>query len=73
MKCHVCGGEMRNVVTDLPFKLSDHLILVVKNLPVEQCTSCTEYLIEDQIMHSVDEMIDGVDQSAELEVRQYAA
>ena len=73
MKCHVCGGEMRKTVTDLPFKLGDHRILIIKNLPVEQCTSCSEYVIDDQVMQSVEAMIDDLDQAAELEVRQYAA
>ena len=48
-------------------------ILVIKHLPVDQCDSCSEYLIEDRIMQSVDTMIRGIDQAAELEVRQYAA
>lgn len=73
MRCYTCGGEMRSVITDLPFKLGDHRILVVKGLPVEQCSSCSEYLIEDQTMHALDVMIDSLDEAAELEVRQYAA
>ena len=48
-------------------------ILVIKNLPVDQCDLCSEYLIEDRIMQSVDTMIRGIEQAAELEVRQYAA
>ncbi len=73
MRCHVCGGDMLKTITDLPFKLGDHQILVIKNLPVDQCGSCSEYLIEERIMESVDTMISGIDQAAELEVRQYAA
>lgn len=73
MKCHVCGGRMRKTITDLPFKLGDHRILVMKNLPVEQCDSCSEYLIEDRIMQDVDAVIGNINQAAELEVRQYAA
>ena len=46
---------------------------MIKNLPVDQCDSCSEYLIEDRIMQSVDTMIRGIEQAAELEVRQYAA
>ncbi len=73
VRCHVWGGEMRKAVTDLPFRLGDHRILVVENLPVDQCSSCSEGLIEDKIMTAVDAMVDGIDQAAELEVRQYAA
>jgi len=45
MKCTVCGAEMNRVVSDLPFKTSDHTIVILKSLPVLQCGHCTEYLI----------------------------
>lgn len=73
MRCHVCGSEMQKTSSDLPFKLGARRILIIKNLPVVQCTSCNEYLIEDRIMQAVDTMIDDIDQAAELEVRQYVA
>jgi len=73
MRCHVCGSEMRERTTDLPFKLDEHRILVIKNLPVSQCASCGEYLIEDAVMQRVDTVIEDIDQAAELEVREYAA
>jgi len=73
MKCHVCSGEIESTVTDFPFKLADHRILVVKNLPVEQCVSCGEYYLVDNVMQDLDEMIENTDRAAELEIRQYAA
>lgn len=73
MKCQICGGSMQHVVTDLPFKLDDHRILIVKSLPVKQCVSCGEYLIEDSVMEVLDHLIEGTDQAAELEIRGYAA
>jgi len=73
MKCHVCGEEMRSTATDLPFKLGDHRILVVKSLPVEQCSSCGEFLIADHVMETLEDLIDSTDIAAELEIRQYAA
>lgn len=73
MKCHTCGGQMYSIKTDLPFKLDKHRILVVKNLPVEQCASCGEYLIIDSVMEGLDRLIENTDQVAELEVRSYAA
>ncbi|OGW61251.1 MAG: YgiT-type zinc finger domain-containing protein [Nitrospirae bacterium RBG_16_64_22] len=73
MKCHVCGGEMRAVVTDLPFKLSQKTIVILKALPVMQCKKCTEYLLEDRVMDRVEAMMNKVDQGAELEILRYAA
>ena len=73
MKCHVCGSQMRPRVTDLPFKITDTAIVIVKSLPVLQCESCREYMIEDSVMVRVDEMLSSADSSIELEVVRYAA
>ena len=73
MKCHVCGGELMAVVTDLPFKLDRRRTVLIKDLPVLQCRQCGEYLLEDPVMARVEEMLRGVDKSAELEILRYAA
>jgi len=73
MKCHVCGGKMRAIVTDLPFKLSHKTIVILKELPVSQCESCNEFLIEDPVMDRVDAILGKVDKEAELEILRYAA
>ncbi len=73
MKCRVCGGLMEHRVTDLPFKIGDSSIIVVKALPVLQCRQCGEIEIEDQTMRRVDEVLAGVDATAELEVIRFAA
>lgn len=73
MKCTVCGAKMTRVVSDLPFKTTDHTIVVVKDLPVLQCHNCTEYLIEDAVLSRVDEILANVGAEAELEVIRYAA
>ena len=51
MKCTVCGARMNAMSTDLPFKLSDDRIVILKQLPVLQCEACCEYLIEDAVWH----------------------
>lgn len=73
MKCQVCGSEMRHVMTDLPFKIGVKTIVILKELPVLQCESCAEYLIEDQIMERVDTILSKSDKAAELEIVKYAA
>ena len=73
MKCRVCGAPLRSITTDLPLKVSDRTIVVVKKLPVLQCDGCTEYLIEDPVMARVDELLARVDRTTELEVVPFAA
>ena len=64
---------MKNLITDLPFKVSSRTILVMKDLPVLQCGSCGEYLLDDPVMYRVESIIEKVDTAAELEVAKYAA
>ena len=73
MRCHTCGGNMNSIQTDLPFKLDDHRILVVKDVPVEQCNNCGDFLLSDKVLKIIDEIIEVTDDSVELEVRRYAA
>jgi len=73
MKCTVCGTRMSPVTTDLPFKLSEERIVILKRLPVWQCEACREYLIEDAVMARIDTMLARTDSTAELEVLRYAA
>jgi YgiT-type zinc finger domain-containing protein len=73
MKCHQCGFDMQAGVTNLPFKVRESTIIIVKDLPVLQCVNCNEYLLEDVVMEQVDRILEGADTSAELEVIKYAA
>jgi YgiT-type zinc finger domain-containing protein len=69
----MCGGEIKAATSDMPFKLEANRIVIFKNLPVLQCGQCGEYLIEDAVMKRVEEMLDRIDASAELEIVRYAA
>ena len=73
MRCTVCGAQMRPITTDLPFKLSAERIVILKQLPVLQCETCREYLLEDAVMARIDTMLARADSTAELEVLRYAA
>lgn len=73
MKCAVCGGEMKSTMTDLPFKVSDTSIVIIKGLPVIQCARCPEYLIEDEVLRRVDDILAKVEGETELEIIRYAA
>ena len=73
MKCTVCGAQLQSVQSDLPFKVSEQTIVILKQLPVWQCANCAEYLIEDGVLRRVDELLAGVDRLAELEIIRFAA
>ena len=73
MRCRVCGGVMEDRVTDLPFKIGDTSIVILRALPVLQCRQCRDIELDDATMLRVDQLLDAVDDSAELEVIRYAA
>lgn len=73
MKCRLCGAKLEKVVTQLPFKVSEQTIVIVKDLPVMQCSRCQEYLLEDEVMARVEELLKKADTAIELEIVRYAA
>jgi len=73
MKCTVCGAKLEKVVTQLPFKVSGESIVIIKDLPVLQCPNCQEYLLEDEVMARVEELLKKADTAIELEIVRYAA
>lgn len=73
MRCEVCGSELRATRTDLPFKVRDTAIVILKDLPALQCGSCPQYHLEDSVLARVDEVLARVASEAELEIVRYAA
>jgi len=73
MRCEVCGAELVASTTDLPFKIREPGIVILKGVPVWQCVRCPQYLLEDRVLARVDELLRGVDRGIELEVVRYAA
>jgi len=73
MRCRLCGGMLERRVTDLPFKIGDSSIVILKALPVLQCRQCGDTEIENETMIRVDQVLAGVDASSELEVIRFAA
>ena len=73
MRCRVCGSKLHGTRTDLPFKVTERTIVILKQLPVMQCERCSEYSIEDSIFGRVEELLRKADTSAELEIIPFAA
>ncbi len=69
----MCGSKMERTITDLPFKTDPETIVILKGLPVLQCINCREYLLDDFVMERVENILEQVDRSAELEILKYAA
>jgi len=72
MNCHICGGKLGPIKTDLPFKLDNNSIVIIRSVPVLQCSNCKEYLLEDEVMAYVDQLLEKHSKSSELEVIRYA-
>jgi YgiT-type zinc finger domain-containing protein len=73
MRCQVCGAQLVAITTDLPFKVREAGIVILKGLPVLQCASCPQYLLEDVVLARVDQILGRVNGEIELEVVRYAA
>ena len=73
MRCRVCGGAQQRVETDLPFKTGHHTIVVIKQLPVYQCSHCTKYSLDDPTFARVEELLSHVGSATELEIISFAA
>ncbi|MEM7179418.1 MAG: YgiT-type zinc finger protein [Spirochaetota bacterium] len=61
VKCHICGGAMVEVVTDLPYKLQHKSTVVVKEMPAYQCTNCHQFLLKLDTMQRVDGIIKQIE------------
>ncbi len=72
MTCHLCGGEVEETITDLPFKIAPNSIIIIKDLPVLQCQNCHEYSLDDPVMAGVDDILSKIGEKTELEVLKYA-
>ena len=73
MQCTVCGATLRPTTSDLPFKVREHTIVIVKNLPVLECANCTQYLMADPDFSRVEQLLASVNETAELAIIRYAA
>ncbi|MDD5090551.1 MAG: YgiT-type zinc finger protein [Candidatus Wallbacteria bacterium] len=73
MNCHKCDDSMVEKVTDLPFKLDEHRIVIVKGIPVLACPKCGEVIIDDQTMKTLDHIFESTNDKMELEIIRFAA
>jgi YgiT-type zinc finger domain-containing protein len=73
MNCRICAGTLHPIATDLPFKVSAQSIVIITKVPVLQCDGCSEYVVSDAACARVEQVLEGVDKAAELEIVPFAA
>jgi len=71
--CTICGATLRPTTSDLPCKVREHAIVILKNLPVLECPNCAQYLTADREFSRVEQMLAHVNGAAELEILRYVA
>jgi YgiT-type zinc finger domain-containing protein len=64
---------METKSTELPFKVGESAIVIIKDLPVIQCPQCSEYVLSDQVMMRVENILASINKGAESEIVRYAA
>jgi YgiT-type zinc finger domain-containing protein len=64
---------MESRISDLPFKVSATTIVVLRSLPVWECTQCHDTEFEHETLRNIEAILAKVDPGAELEVIRYAA
>lgn len=73
MRCRVCGSQQNQTITDLPFNLGQHTIVILKDLPALQCERCAEYSLADTTFARVEQLLARVESGTELEIIAFAA
>jgi YgiT-type zinc finger domain-containing protein len=72
MKCHVCGIPMTRVVTDLPFRVDRSVMIILRELPLLECSECGAYALEEMVMERVHEMVQSLRSPSHLDAVLYA-
>ena len=59
--CFYCKGDMKNSTTAFTVQYGKHVI-VIKNVPCEECTQCGETVITDDVMQIIEKLIEQAKQ-----------
>ncbi len=72
-KCPLCGGEMQDGITTIPFLINEKVI-VIKDVPAEICADCGEAYLKSSVVDKVESVFDKLeDLHAEMSVVHYEA
>jgi YgiT-type zinc finger domain-containing protein len=73
MKCHVCETPMTRVVGDLPFRVTRSVVIILRDLPLMECSECSAYAFEERVMERVHEIVQRLRSPSHLDTVLYAA
>lgn len=73
MKCHACGNQMRAVVSDFPFRVNRSVMIILRDLPLLECSECGAYALEETVMERVHEIVEKLRSPSHLDAVLYAA
>ena len=72
-KCPLCGGEMNDGITTLPFLMGGK-VAIIKNVPVEICSDCGEAYMKSHVAGNVETLLDRIEElHAEVSIIYYEA
>ena len=70
-RCPLCGGEMKDGVTTIPFMIGDR-VTVIKNVPAEICSDCGEAYMKSSVVDRIESLLDRVEAlHSEMSVLQF--
>lgn len=58
-RCYFCGGKLESKTTTIPFVVQGSVI-VIKNVPAEVCSQCTEPIMSSSTARKVDSLLKQV-------------
>lgn len=61
MSCFYCKGEIRPSTTVYTVQI-DNTVIVIKNVPCEECEQCGEIEISHEVMQNIDKIINTAKQ-----------
>lgn len=72
-RCPLCGGEMKDGITTIPFMLGER-VTVIKNVPAEICSDCGEAYMKSSVVDRIESLLDRVEAlHSEMSVLQFEA
>jgi hypothetical protein len=64
---------MTRVVSDLPFRVNRSAMIILRDLPLMECSECSAYALEDVVMERVHEIVQRLRSPSHLDAVRYAA
>lgn len=72
-KCPLCGGEMQDGLTTVPFFIGEKIV-VVKDVPAEICSNCGEPYMKSSVVSKIEKLLDSLEHlQSEMSIVHYRA